>query len=126
MSDILLSLQALAREVASQLHRTGTRVVFAESCTAGWCSALLSVVPGISAFLCGSLVTYQNESKAAWLHVSPADLDCPEIGPVSETVARQMCMGALSCTPHARLAMSVTGHLGPNAPPPLDGVVYVV
>lgn len=115
----------LAGNLAELLQQQGQRLVLAESCTAGWCAALLSVIPGISRFLCGSLVTYQNESKTSWLRVSASDLADPGIGPVSETVARQMLCGALACTPQADLGAAVTGHLGPQAPPDLDGVIYV-
>lgn len=123
--DSLLVGRMLAGNLAELLEQQGQRLVLAESCTAGWCAALLSAIPGISRFLCGSLVTYQNESKMSWLRVSASDLADQGIGPVSETVARQMLSGALACTPQADLGAAVTGHLGPQAPPDLDGVIYV-
>jgi nicotinamide mononucleotide (NMN) deamidase PncC len=36
-----------------------------------------------------------------------------------------MAVGVLERTPEADLAASVTGHLGPDAPAALDGVIYV-
>jgi nicotinamide mononucleotide (NMN) deamidase PncC len=68
-------------------------------------------------------VTYRNETKTAYLAIDPKVLKRP--GPVSELVARQMAEAVLSRTPEATVAASITGHLGPNAPPKLDGRVYV-
>ncbi len=118
-----MDLSAAVQAAAEQLQRTRRRVVFAESCTAGLVSAELATVPGISEFHCGSFVTYRNRSKQDWLGVSASLLHAP--GPVSEQVARQMATGALARTTEANLALSVTGHLGPHAPQPLDGLVFI-
>ncbi len=119
-----IELQQTVEQFAKVLKQRSLRIVFAESCTAGLLSATLSKIPGISNFLCGSFVTYRNNSKSSWLGVSVGDLDAPEIGPVSETVAIQMAVGALQKTPEAEIAISVTGHLGPNAPPNWDGIAF--
>lgn len=116
-------LASLAREVAELLQRTGNRVVFAESCTAGLVSATLGRVPGISDFHCGSAVVYRLDTKAKWLGISEALLKDP--GPVSSEVAEAMARGVLGKTPEANLAASITGHLGPNAPDGQDGLVYI-
>lgn len=121
MQDLL----ELAQRVGRGLQSRDLRIVLAESCTAGLVSSLLSTVPGISDHFCGSAVVYRNASKVEWLHVSEADLENPRIGPVSPQVAEQMCRGALERTPEATLAASVTGHLGPDAPPDQDGMVYI-
>lgn len=68
-------------------------------------------------------MTYRNETKTAYLGFKPTVLKRP--GPVSELVAREMAEGVLRKTPEATVAASITGHLGPNAPRKLDGVVYV-
>jgi PncC family amidohydrolase len=118
-----MSLLSAARRVARLLEQTSHKIVFAESCTAGLVSASLSRIPGISAWHCGGMVTYRNKTKTAYLGIDPKILKRP--GPVSELVARQMAEGVLSRTPDATMAASITGHLGPNAPPKLDGVVFV-
>jgi len=115
--------QQAAFALAETLQQTGQKIVFAESCTCGLLASTLGRVPGISLYLCGSAVTYQNETKARWLGVERDVLVDP--GPVSEVVARQMVDGVLRETPQADLAASVTGHLGPNAEKELDGVVYI-
>ena len=114
-----------AEQLAEQLRRSGRRVVFAESCTAGLVTAALARIPGISEHVCGSAVVYRNATKTAWLGVSAEALADESIGPVSEQVAAAMADGVLARTPEADLAVSVTGHLGPDAPAHLDGVIYV-
>ena len=109
--------------LAGLLTETGRRLVLAESCTAGLVAASLGRVPGISRHLCGSLVTYREASKTSWLGVPPPVL--LRHTAVSEAVARLMASGALTVTPEADLAASVTGHLGPDAPPEQDGLIYV-
>ena len=111
-----------AISLAESLERTGDRLVLAESCTAGLVAASLARIPGISQRLTGSAVVYQEVTKTQWLHISPETLQSD--GVVSAAVAEQMAHGALNRTPHATLAASVTGHLGPDAPSDLDGVVW--
>jgi PncC family amidohydrolase len=117
------ALTAAAHELAEQLKHNHTQIVFAESCTAGLVSASLATVPGISAWLCGSAVTYQEATKISWVGVHSTDLE--KYTAVSEQVAKAMAAGVLRATPHADVAVSVTGHLGPGAPPELDAVIFI-
>lgn len=117
-----LKLRFEAARLAETLAERRVRIVFAESCTGGLIAATLAEVPGISAWLCGSAVVYQIETKAEWLGVSREYLKRP--GPVSRVVAEAMAVGALERTPQAELAASVTGHLGPQAPPRQDGLFF--
>jgi PncC family amidohydrolase len=112
-----------ARRIARLLAATGRKVVFAESCTGGLVSGALTKIPGISAWHCGGVVVYRNETKTAYLDISPKLLAGP--GPVSREVAEQMARRVLAKTPEANISAAVTGHLGPNAPPDLDGLVFV-
>jgi len=57
------------------------------------------------------------------LGIPAAILEKP--GPVSQEVAKLMAQRVLDKTPEADVAISVTGHLGPDAPPKLDGRVYI-
>lgn len=99
------------------------RFVFAESCTSGLAAAVLGRKAGISAYFCGSLVTYRSKSKQNWLEVGHGLLQ--DDGAVSEVVAKAMAAGALAKTEEADIAISITGHLGPDAPPELDGLVIM-
>ena len=116
-------LMPLVRRIADLLKTTNTRIVLAESCTAGLVSAILGRVPGISEFHCGSAVVYRLDTKTHWLGVSEAMLRDP--GPVSDEVATAMAAGVLERTPEATLAAAITGHLGPNAPADQDGLVFI-
>lgn len=116
------SLGRMASRVARLLASHQTPLVLAESCTCGLIAATLGAIPGISQWLCGSAVVYQEATKTAWLNVSETLIE--QHGVVSGEVAEAMARGVLDATPHARLAGSITGHLGPNAPAPLDGLVF--
>jgi nicotinamide-nucleotide amidase len=105
------------------LSRTQNVLVTAESCTAGLIAATLARVPGMSARLAGSFVVYQTDSKVAWLEV-PADL-IAQHNVVSSQVAESMAVQSLRKTAHATISLSITGHLGPDAPEGLDGVAWL-
>lgn len=111
-----------ARRVANLLKAGGLKVVFAESCTGGLVSGALTKIPGLSAHHCGGVVVYRNETKQAYLKIPAPMLVDP--GPVSREVAELMALRVLALTTEADVAASVTGHLGPNAPAALDGVVF--
>jgi nicotinamide-nucleotide amidase len=119
----LESVAKLAPRMAKLLEARSLKIVFAESCTAGLCAASLSSVPGISRFLCGGMVVYRNETKTAYLGISANILK--KYDAVSNRVAQLMAEAVLARTPEADWAFSVTGHLGPQAPTALDGVVYL-
>ncbi len=119
----MIFLEQWADRLAEHLVTARQRIVFAESCTAGLVSATLAQVPGVSEWLCGSAVTYRARTKIAWLDVSEGDLH--RLSAVSDEVARQMAMGVLARTPEADLSVSITGHLGPNAPTEADGLVFI-
>jgi len=118
-----MSVASAARRVARLLRQTNRKIVFAESCTGGLVSGALTKIPGISNFHCGGVVVYRNETKQAYLGIPAALLKDP--GPVSPEVAEIMATKVLQRTPEADLAAAVTGHLGPNAPAKLDGLVFI-
>ncbi len=119
------ALSSSGKLLADCLVSLNCRIVFAESCTAGLVSATLAQNPGISGFHCGSAVTYRNDTKHLWLHVSNALLEPPGPGAVSEAVARAMVQGVLMRTPEADCAAAITGHLGPDAEPAMDGLIWI-
>jgi len=106
------------------LRSRSDRLVLAESCTAGLVAAELGQIPGISEFLCGSMVVYRPPTKTAWLGISTAILENPEIGPVSAQVTTALAEAILAKTPEATIAAAITGHLGPGSPSGLDGHVF--
>ncbi|MCS7465567.1 CinA family protein [Stieleria sp. ICT_E10.1] len=118
-----MDLDSQSRQLVELLGEKQQTLVLAESCTGGLIAATLATVPGVSAWLAGSFVVYQEASKMRWLGVAEDTLH--QHTAVSAPVAHQMVAGALQMTPHADLAASVTGHLGPNAPPEFDGRIFV-
>ncbi|MCH2104105.1 MAG: nicotinamide-nucleotide amidohydrolase family protein [Planctomycetes bacterium] len=105
----------LASVLVAELLEEGCSVAVAESCTGGQISQRLCAVPGVSAVLKESLVTYSNEAKAARLGV-PEDL-IEAHGAVSDEVAEAMATG-LHGSSGARLVGAVTGIAGPGGGSP--------
>ena len=118
-----MSIPTAAKRLARQLKAVGRKIVFAESCTGGLVCGSLTRIAGISEHHCGGVVVYRNNTKSEYLGIPRNLLVDP--GPVSSEVAELMALGVLQKTPEADVAVSVTGHLGPDAPPQLDGVVFV-
>lgn len=117
-------LEQAAQALGKWLLESGReKVVFAESCTAGLVAAELATVPGISQYLCGSMVTYREPSKTAWLGVDPQQLQ--QFSAVSQQVTDAMAAGVLQLTKEASWSAAVTGHLGPGAPADLDGRIFI-
>lgn len=83
----------------------------AESCTGGGIANRITNVPGASAVLLASLVTYANDAKQKLLGVRAETLAAH--GAVSEAVAREMAEGARRVT-GADYVLSVTGIAGPG------------
>lgn len=99
-------------------------VALAESCTGGLVSSRLTDVPGSSAYLKGSIVSYSNEAKMNPLGVEGEVLAAK--GAVSSEVACQMASGARKLF-HTDFGVGITGIAGPGgatATKPI-GLVYV-
>jgi nicotinamide mononucleotide (NMN) deamidase PncC len=116
---------ALAVAVKSRLESCNAKLVLTESCTAGQIAATLGCVPGVSNWLCGSLVVYRTSSKSSWLGVPIDVLNDPTNGPVSAKVSQLLAEAALSRTPEANWSLAITGDVGPGAPAATDGVCFV-
>jgi PncC family amidohydrolase len=84
---------------------------------------LLTQLPGISAYFCGSAVTYREETKSSWLDVSSEVIASNTAE--SQATTDAMAVGALNKTPEATHAAAITGHLGPGAEGPIDGVIFL-
>lgn len=84
---------------------------FAESCTGGLLSTVMTSFPGVSAVYPGGFVTYSNEAKINCLGVSRDTLS--NHGAVSLECAVEMARGAKRAM-EADFALSVTGIAGPG------------
>ncbi|MCV6589857.1 MAG: CinA family nicotinamide mononucleotide deamidase-related protein [Marinobacterium sp.] len=102
---------SLATTLIRELSIRHQTVTFAESCTGGLISAMLTAEPGSSAVFEAGYITYANRIKQQLTGVSNADLE--QHGAVSEPVVRQMALGALSAS-NADYAVAVSGIAGPD------------
>jgi nicotinamide-nucleotide amidase len=107
-------------QVASLL--AGRRLGLAESCSGGLLAARITALPGASAYMAGSVVSYSNEAKTELLGVDPALI--AEHGAVSAQVAEAMALGALERF-GADVAVSITGIAGPDGGSEEKPVGYV-
>lgn len=103
--------EALAAQILDLARTKGKTVTCAESCTGGKVAAALTDIAGSSAIFERGFVTYSNTAKAEMLGVRPASLET--YGAVSEEVAREMALGALSAA-KADIAVAISGIAGPG------------
>ena len=124
MADNLELISSRAGELVSVAGLEGITVGFAESLTGGLISSSVVAVPGASAVLKGSIVSYTNEVKENVLGVSPDIISAHT--EVSAECAKAMAEGAKSVL-GVDLAVSVTGIAGPTGELPGKpvGTVYM-
>ena len=110
--------------VGSMLLARKLTISCAESCTGGLLSSRLTDVPGSSAYVRGSIVSYDNAVKAELLEVDPQVLESK--GAVSDEVAAQMAAGVRKHI-GTDVGVGITGIAGPGGGTPLKpiGLVYI-
>lgn len=116
--------QSLEQIVGEALATKKFTVALAESCTGGAVSARLTDIPGSSAYLIGSVVSYNNRIKTDFVGVPETVLQ--EKGAVSEETARAMAEGIRQRF-GTDIGVGVTGIAGPDggtAEKPV-GLVYI-
>ncbi|MBI4195376.1 MAG: CinA family protein [Betaproteobacteria bacterium] len=108
-------LYELAEQVGHALKSRRLMLATAESCTGGWVSQAITMVPGSSSWFERGFVTYTYISKREMLGVEDATLGAH--GAVSEPTVREMVKGALERS-HAQVAVAVSGTAGPSGGTP--------
>lgn len=103
-----LSLEELVIKTAIEKNIS---ISVAESCTGGMIASRLTDIPGCSKVFKGNITSYSNEAKVNLLEVSKSSLE--NHGAVSETVAKQMAIGALKKL-NSDISVSTTGISGPD------------
>jgi nicotinamide-nucleotide amidase len=86
-------------------------VSIAESCTGGYLSYLLTVLPGSSNIFKQGFVTYTNASKMNTLHINKEDID--KLGAVSPEIAILMAVNVKEIA-GSSFGIGVTGNAGPT------------
>jgi nicotinamide-nucleotide amidase len=104
-----------AKKVGAALKSRRLMLVTAESCTGGWISEAVTMVPGSSDWFERGFVTYTYISKREMLGVKEATLS--KHGAVAEEIVREMAEGALARS-HAQVAVAVSGVAGPSGGTP--------
>lgn len=115
METAATRIEALAAELGRLLAANHMVLATAESCTAGGIAYAVTMVPGSSGWFDRGFVTYSNEAKLQQLGVGAPYLR--DFGAVSEPVARQMALGALTHSA-AQIAVATTGIAGPEGGTP--------
>ena len=115
--------ESLPAVLGKKLLQQGKTISFAESCTGGLASSLVTDIPGSSEYLLGSAVTYTNGIKNKLLNVQLETLQ--EFGAVSRETACEMAAGVRKLF-GSDYGISITGNAGPggseNKP---VGLVYI-
>lgn len=99
-----------AKKLVEKLTAQGATIAFAESCTGGLLTKLITDVPGASAVLPGGVCAYANEIKNGVLGVPQRDLDA--YGAVSRLVALHMARGVRALM-GTDIGVGTTGIAGP-------------
>lgn len=105
----------LSERLGMALQARGRVLATAESCTGGWISQAVTMVPGSSNWFDCGFVTYTNRSKKDLLGVQASSL--ARDGAVSEGVVREMAAGVLQRS-QADYSVAVSGVAGPDGGSP--------
>ena len=104
-------MKLLSRNIIKKLSKKKLKISFAESCTGGLLSSVITSVSGSSKVFNLGLVTYSNQSKIKVLKVSKKIIR--KYGTASEQVCKAMAKN-VSKIGKTNMSVSVTGIAGPN------------
>ena len=114
----------LANKLVKKLVQKKLKISFAESCTGGMLSSVITSVSGSSKVFNLGLITYSNKAKIDILKVSKKIIS--KYGAVSNECCLSMVKN-LSKISKANISVSITGVAGPNGGTKLKpvGLVYI-
>jgi len=114
----------LAYKVVKKLIKKKLKISFAESCTGGMLSSIITSVSGSSKAFNLGLITYSNKAKMSVLKVPKKIIT--KHGAVSKECCLSMVKN-LSKISKASISVSITGIAGPNGGTKLKpvGLVYI-
>ena len=97
----------LAKTFNALLKKEKLTIFCGESITAGLLASTIAAIPGASAILAGSIVTYDKRVKTAVLGVDKDILE--KYTAESQETTTAMCYGLEQCFPDAGIYVAVTG-----------------
>jgi nicotinamide-nucleotide amidase len=97
--------------IGKKLIEAKKTIAFAESCTGGYLSHLITKIPGSSAYFKGSIISYAYDVKERSLDVNHSTMN--EMGAVSEEVVIQMAI-AVREKLQSDIGISISGIAGPD------------
>lgn len=115
---------SLQEAISEKLKSSQKTLALAESCTGGYISHLITLIPGSSSFFLGGVVSYSNDLKSDLLGVPAATLQ--EFGAVSLETVKKMAEGVREKT-GSDYGLAVSGIMGPTGDTPEKplGLVWV-
>lgn len=111
VSEKDINTSSAAAVLCEKLREKKLKIGFAESCTGGLTSKLLTDVPGASDVFLGSVVSYNNSVKSSVLGVKDKTLS--QYSEISEQCAAEMASGCATLL-DADVTVSITGVAGPG------------
>ena len=114
----------LANKLVKKLIQKKLKISFAESCTGGMLSSIITSVSGSSKVFSLGLITYSNKAKTEILKVPKKIIS--KYGAVSNECCLSMVKN-LSIISKANISISITGIAGPSGGSKLKpvGLVYI-
>ena len=102
------------KKIIAKLAKENQTISFAESCTGGRLAVAFTSVSGASEVFHGSVVSYSNDIKEAWLGVTQETLE--KYGAVSSLCVEEMLQGIANMTPTIKsdYAIAISGIAGPT------------
>ena len=122
--DKFVENQNVLEHIVQSLKKSKQTISVAESCTGGKIASMITSISGSSEVFNGSIVSYSNSVKKAWLGVNP--LTFKSDGAVSELCVKEMLEGILkrSSSDFALASSGIAGPTGGTLSKPV-GTVYV-
>tara|TARA_B100001123_G_C14781365_1_gene816718 strand:- start:156 stop:629 length:474 start_codon:yes stop_codon:yes gene_type:complete len=117
-------MKAISQKIVRLLKKKKLRISFAESCTGGLLSSVITSVSGSSKVFTLGVVTYSNQSKIKVLKISKSIII--KYGSVSEQICLAMVKN-LNKISKTNISVSITGIAGPSGGTKIKpvGLVYV-
>ena len=106
-----LDKEELESSIGKLLIKNYKTISFAESCTGGFISRMITSVPGSSQYFVGSIIAYSNEIKMNNLNIKKENID--KYGTVSREIVEEMARNVRKKF-KSSIGISTSGIAGPD------------